>query len=90
MPQVVKKHQICSYLITEKGERHLEAIKSKYISQMYLHSLFLFYAIQNNNEQDRKDNKELDSETLVSDIFKKYGEALLYLDTTEEVLKHVA
>ena len=31
-----------------------------------------------------------DIEKHISDIFKQYGEALLYLDTNEEILKSVA
>ncbi len=67
-----------------KDEKTLEAFKSKYISQIYLHGLFLFHSI----EKNKKDNDE-DSESHVSKIFKSYGEALLYLDLNEELLKFI-
>ena len=67
-----------------KDSKSLEAIKNKYISQIYLHGLFLFHSIEKNKKE-----KSEDSENLVSKIFKTYGEALLYLDLNEELLKLV-
>lgn len=73
-----------------KDEKHLKAIQDKSIAQVYLHGLFLFYAIQEKQNNQKSRNTDLDSEKLVSNIFEIYGEALLYLDTNEEILKYVA
>ena len=67
-----------------KDQKTLEVVKSKYISQIYLHGLFLFYSIEKN-----KKRRSEDSENLVSNIFKSYGEALLYLDASEDLFKFV-
>ena len=67
-----------------KDKRSLEAIKNKYISQIYLHGLFLFHSIEKNKKE-----RDEDSENLVSKIFKTYGEPLLYLDLNEELLRLV-
>ena len=65
-----------------KDSKSLEATKNKYISQIYLHGLFLFNSIEKRREKEDRDSVEL-----VSNIFKSYGEALLYLDVNEEMLK---
>ena len=65
-----------------KDSKSLEATKNKYISQIYLHGLFLFNSIEKSREKEDTDSTEL-----VSNIFKSYGEALLYLDVNEEILR---
>ena len=67
-----------------KGENSLETVRNKYISQIYLHGLFLFHSI----EKNKKERGE-DSEELVSSLFKTYGKAVLYLDPSEELLSSV-
>ena len=65
-----------------KDQKTLEAVTNKYIVQIYLHGLFLYNSIERN-----KKNKNEDSAELISNLFKSYGEALLYLDMGEELLK---
>ena len=65
-----------------KGQKDLEVMKNHYITQIYSHGLFLFNAIEKNKKSSDKDSAEL-----VSNIFKTYGQALLYLNLTEELLK---
>ena len=67
-----------------RNKKSLEVLKNKYISQMYLHALFLFNSIDKNI---KKDNEDI--ENLISKLFKSYGKALLYLDPNEEMLKMI-
>ena len=69
-----------------KDDKSLEVLKNKYISQIYLHALFLFNSM---NKSIKKDNGD-SAEELIAKIFKSYGEALIYLDHNEEILKMVS
>ncbi len=79
----LSSHILIKYISKKsKDPKHLEAIKNQYILQIYLHGLFLFNSIEKNKKSQDKDSAEF-----VSNIFKSYGEALLYLNSNEEFLK---
>ena len=65
-----------------KNPKSLDVIKNKYFLHIYLHALFLFNSIETNKIKGNTDSAEL-----VSNIFKTYGEASLYLDVNDGILK---
>ena len=71
-----------------KNEQQIKFIRDRYITQIYLHGLFLYHSIRQTKEKpDKKEN--LNISELVSNCFKKYGEALMYINFNEELLKHI-
>ena len=72
------------------NEKKIRVLKEQYITKIYFHGLFLYYSIlhsQINNEN--KNNKKEDRVSLVSEIFKRYGEAVLYFDVNKELIKNL-
>ncbi len=70
------------------NEKKIQELKKQYITKIYFHGLFLYYSILKRQIDDKGKNKNEneDRTTLVSDIFKNYGEAVLYIDTNKELL----
>ena len=68
------------------NERKIQELKKQYITKIYFHGLFLYYSILKRQADDEGKNKNEDRTILVSDIFKNYGEAVLYIDANKELL----
>ena len=72
-----------------KSEEQIELLRNQYIGKVYSHGLFLYSILDKlkNSEQNNKysDNNK-SSEDWIAEIFKSYGNVLLYLDTNKEIL----
>ena len=73
------------YKISQKANtsKKLEIALDQYITLVYSNCLFLYKSIENSNIK-----KDTDIPELVSSIFKTFGEAILYINPTEELLKY--
>ena len=85
-------HSLKKYLSENnvKTEKGIDSLKNQYISKIYLHGLFL-YSILNKLEsqkdsQKKYSNDDQSSENLLAQIFKKYSDVLIHLDTNKEIL----
>lgn len=88
----MNSHSLKKYLSKNKAktESEIDYLKNQYISKIYLHGLFLYSILdklksqQNNQERHKNDNQT--SEDLLAQIFKKYSDVLIHLDTNKEIL----
>ena len=71
-----------------KNEQQIKLLRDRYIAQIYLHGLFLYHSISQTKEKTEKKD-DLNISELVSNCFKKYGEALIYVNFDEELLKYM-
>lgn len=73
-----------------KSEKEIEYLTDQYISKIYLHGLFLYSILDKLKLQQDSDAKYAPdsqiSEDLVAEIFKRYSDVLIHLDTNREIL----
>ena len=65
-------------------EQKLEITRKEYIALVYLNSLFLYSSMLSSEFKE----KDIDIADAVSNLFKKFGEAILYINPTQEILKY--
>ncbi len=83
----MSSHILKDYISKQKvdTEDKVKLVQDKYISQIYLHSLFLYSIFEQlNKKEGHKINQEIDE--MIATLFKEYGEVLLYIDTNKEIL----
>ncbi len=85
-------HMLKSYKSKYDGEEQLQIADNKYVSQVYFHTLFLYSILKQRNYNysvmsDSNQEKELEMEEVLKDLFKSsYGEFLLKFGGTEELM----
>ena len=85
-------YSLVKYLSKNKAKTEIEIdyLKNQYISKIYLHGLFLYSILDKlksqQDDQEKYKNDNQNSEVLLSQIFKNYGDVLIHLDTNKEIL----
>ena len=72
-----------------ENEDQVNLVSNDYISRIYIHGLFLYYSVSISNKQKEEKSNKHDIGKLVSDIFKNYGESLMYINSNKEIIKNI-
>ena len=89
----MSSHSLEKYLSKNKAktEKDIDYLREQYKSKIYLHGLFLYSILNKLDSQKPQQEKyakdDENNEKLIAQIFKDYGDVLIYLDTNKEILK---
>ena len=73
------------------NEKKIRTLEDQYITQIYIHALFVYMSLLKgyNNENESKYKQDQDVSKVSSEMFKHYGQPLLYLGSTKELLSSI-
>ena len=81
----VSSNALNRYISSQKANNYkkIQFVKDEYTVLIYLNSMFLyFYTLEREEIKDT----DIEISKFISDIFKKYGEAILYINPTKSLL----
>ena len=72
----------------DNSEKKIKTLEDQYITQIYIHALFVHMSLLKgyNNGNESKYKQDQDISKISSEMFKYYGQPLLYLGPTKELL----